>query len=172
MIFIDLDDTAADFVGYVNRAFGTSYKIGEGVSQEVWNEIRSHHQRIFADLEPNHDFTPIFDRIIESVGVDNVAFLTAIPHPDPKSHWPHAPMDKINWVAMYCEQRYVQVPAFIGPYAQDKHKHCEIGDILIDDNMTNCTQWENAGGIAHMYRTAHECHAFLDQHLPAVRRVA
>jgi hypothetical protein len=172
MFFIDLDDTAADFIGYVNKAFGTSYKIGEGVSQEVWSDIRSNHQRIFADLEPNLEFIPIFDRIADHVGVANMAFLTALPHPDPKSTWPYAPMDKINWAAAYCEQRYAQIPAFLGPYAHDKYKHCEVGDVLIDDNVTNCFEWEKAGGIAHLYRTAEECHAFLDEHFIDLRKVA
>jgi len=104
--------------------------------------------------------------------VDNVAFLTALPHPDPKSAWPYAPMDKINWVAEYCAKRYVSVPVFLGPYAHDKYKHCEIGDILIDDNLTNCTQWETAGGSAHVYRTAKGCHEFLDYHLIDLGKLA
>lgn len=164
MIYIDLDDVTADFIGYVNKALGTNYPIGVGVSQADWLTIRDSHNRIFADLEPSADFVQIFRRIVETVGPNNAAFLTALPHPDPHCTWAYAPMDKVGWVTQYCIDNGPEyaIPIFLGPYAHDKYKHCEVGDMLIDDNATNCAEWEAAGGIAHLYRTAADCQLFLD----------
>jgi hypothetical protein len=35
-----------------------------------------------------------------------------------------------------------------GPYSKDKHMHCQPGDILIDDRLSNVEEWRTAGGIA------------------------
>lgn len=165
MIFIDLDDVTADFMGYLNKALGRSYAVGDKVTQEDWDEIRTYHQRIFHDLEPNKEFIPLFQRICYNANRSDIAFLTALPHPDHLSTWAYAPMDKINWVREYCGdviRMKWHPPVFLGPYAHDKYKHCEIGDVLIDDNATNCADWERAGGIAHLYRNANDCQQFLD----------
>jgi hypothetical protein len=74
----------------------------------------------------------------------------------------------MRWVDNYILRELsgkANIPVFFGPYAYDKHKHCEIGDILIDDRQSNCEEWEAAGGIAHMYRNPDDCIAFLKDHV-------
>ena len=166
MLYIDLDDVTADFVGYVNTALGTNYKVGELMSDSDWANLRQDHQRIFHDILPNAEFIPVFQRIVASVFHTDVAFLTALPI-DNRSQWQHATIDKVRWVDQYLAQHSpgVDVPVFFGPYAHDKHKHCEVGDILIDDKRSNCEEWEAAGGIAHLYRNTEDCISFLKANL-------
>lgn len=167
MIYIDLDDVTADFIGYVNRALGANYNVGELMTDSDWADLRQDHQQMFIDLEPNAAFTPILSKLIDVVPRGELAFLTALPCDD-KSTWPHAPLLKVRWVDNYLTrelQGKADIPVFFGPYAHDKHKHCKIGDILIDDRRSNCDEWEAAGGIAHVYRNSKDCIVFLKDHV-------
>ena len=167
-IYLDLDDVTADWVGYVNAALNTHYQPSQTLAWADWIELRTHHQHMYGDLLPNQSFIPIFRRLVDSQpnGGYALAFLTALPHEDaPK--WPYAPLEKIRWVDRYLidTNTKVDVPVFLGPYAHDKAKHCRPGDILIDDKQSNCTEWEAAGGIAHVYKNADDCMTFLEENV-------
>ncbi len=166
MLYIDLDDVAANFTGYVNNALGTNYNVGELMTDCDWAELRQDHQHMFLDLEPNVAFIPIFERIIATVAPQDIAFLSALPCDD-RSCWQYAAMHKIRWVDNYLSEygNGIQIPLFFGPYAHDKHKHCEVGDILIDDKRSNCEEWTAAGGVAHIYRNAEDCIVFLEDNI-------
>ena len=146
MIYLDLDDVCADLTGYVNRAFGINKEVGEPISKEHWVELARYHPRLFKDLDFNEPFRKFYQEILEYAGEKNIAFLTAIPY---HSNFHYAIMDKVDWVR---EQLTVKHPIFFGPYSQDKQFHCKPGDILIDDSIKNCTQWESRGGKAIIYR--------------------
>lgn len=171
MIYIDLDDVTADFMGYVNTALGANYNVGELMTDSDWADLRQSHQSMFVDLEPNVAFIPIIKQLIEVVPHNELAFLTALPCDD-KSPWPLASLHKVRWVDAYLKHQCdgkADIPIFFGPYAHDKHKHCEIGDILIDDRRSNCEEWEAAGGIAHVYRNPKDCIVFLKDHVEGFR---
>jgi hypothetical protein len=68
-------------------------------------------------------------------------FLTAVPHYN-DVHW--AFWDKMLWA----QERYPDIPVHFGPYSQDKQKHCQPGDILVDDRPDNCENWIRVGGVA------------------------
>ena len=144
-IYFDLDDVAADFVGYVNKVSNTTYRIGEIMSDSEWAELRVNHQRLFADLEMVWSTKNVITTLC--IQKYNVAFLTALPF-DGLHPWKYAPIDKLEWVKLY----YPKVPCFFGPYSHDKKNYCQPGDILIDDKESNCEEWKAAGGISHLYR--------------------
>ena len=68
--------------------------------------------------------------------------------------------DKVCWA----QEHFPGIPVFLGPYSQDKWQHCRPGDILIDDRTSNCTEWENAGGHSHIYKSWVSCKVWLDEH--------
>jgi hypothetical protein len=60
-----------------------------------------------------------------------------------------------------------------GPYAEDKQRHCTPGDILIDDKLSNCEQWQAQGGWAIHYPAGDaggDCEAQLAQRLEQLIR--
>ena len=67
-------------------------------------------------------------------------FLTAVPHYN-DIHW--AFYDKVLWAL----DNYPDIPVHFGPFAADKQRHCQPGDILVDDRQDNCQHWAAAGGI-------------------------
>ena len=73
--------------------------------------------------------------------------LTAIPR---RTSVPTAEADKRWWCNAMKDEVFggEQPEVLIGPYSRDKQDHCNPGDILIDDRMSNITEWSNAGGIA------------------------
>lgn len=167
MIYIDLDDVAADYTGYVNRVLGTNYQVGDLKSAHHWKELCHNHQHMFMDLEPNQEFIPILHKIVGQVGESNVAFLTALPY-DEQYMWQYAPYHKVQWVLNYLAPMGYSIPVFFGPFAHDKYRHYNDGDILIDDQHQNCEQWISAGGTAHVYTNAANCHSFLLEHLSTI----
>ena len=68
-------------------------------------------------------------------------FLTAVPKGNDVK-W--AFYDKVNWATTH----YPDIPVMFGPYSHDKHVHCKLGDVLIDDRTSNCEEWRHAGGVA------------------------
>ena len=63
--------------------------------------------------------------------------------------------DKIEWVSTHLHMTGPKV--HIVAYPQDKQKLCKKGDVLIDDNTKNCSEWINAGGTAIIYKDAESC---------------
>lgn len=142
-LFWDLDDVLADFTGYVNYVHKTNYKVGDMMKYSEWEELRVNHQRMFASLKPKPTMSIAYDlgRKFDS------AILTALPVDD-HSPWSYAAHDKFTWVHRVCPQ----FPMFVGPYAHQKHRHCQPGDLLVDDKESNCIEWEAADGKAFLFR--------------------
>ena len=62
--------------------------------------------------------------------------------------------DKLEWVEHNLHMTGPKV--VICNYPQDKQKHCRPGDILVDDNTKNCSEWINAGGVAVIHHNAEQ----------------
>jgi 5'(3')-deoxyribonucleotidase len=71
----------------------------------------------------------------------NLRFLTAVPR---KDDMPWAFYDKVLWAL----DHFPDIPVHFGPHSVDKWRHCQPGDILVDDRLDNCTAWGTAGGRA------------------------
>ena len=159
-IYFDLDDVSADFSGYVNRALGTNYHVGETLRLADWEELRRSHGRLFRDLDIIEGTWNVIQLLESSQKLHEIAFLTALPF-DGQHPWQYAPQDKIEWV----QKNFPDTPCFLGPYAHNKYFHCKPGDILVDDKLSNCEEWESAGGVAHLFKTPEVLLDFLNDNL-------
>jgi hypothetical protein len=138
----------------------------ERVSDEDWNKVKA-KKRFYRDLPLKtgaHELVAYCrDAVVQGLATD-LFFLTALPH---GNDVPFAVYDKVHWADRY----FPGIPMLIGPYSGDKWRHCTPGDILIDDRVSNCTEWRSAGGLSHIYKTWEECEPWLEQILnhPNVR---
>jgi hypothetical protein len=80
---------------------------------------------------------------------------------------PFAAYDKVLWAT----ERFERIPVLFGPFSHDKWRHCQPGDILIDDRTSNCEEWTRAGGQAHIYRTWEGCQPWLQQILNPIHKL-
>lgn len=159
-IYLDMDDVVADWTGYANTFFDTPGRTAqEYLPDEEWATLKT-QQRMYRDLEVKAGARELVDTCIQysrDTGT-GVFFLTALPHDD---SFPYAAYDKVNWAARH----FWELVVFFGPYAKDKYKFCEPGDILIDDRQVNCDAWIAAGGRAHVYTTWENCQPWLQEQL-------
>jgi hypothetical protein len=156
-IYLDCDDVVADFKGYAQKVLKKKLDVDERLPQCDW-DILKNHTRIYRDLPVKTGAEELVHWCQEWCLQKNAGlfFLTALPK---NNDIPYAVYDKVNWA----RKHFRGIPLFIGPYSYDKWKHCERGDILIDDRNSNCREWEDAGGLAHIYRNWPECHEWLVQ---------
>ena len=141
-LYLDMDGVIADFDEYATRVFGTLPGTHGIYPDEQWNKI-AENKRLYRDLKK----TSYADRIVEEckdlalIKGWNFIFLTAVPKGNDVK-W--AFYDKIVWAQTY----YPGIPVHFGPYSFDKWRHCQPGDILLDDRPSNIEEWRVAGGIA------------------------
>ena len=140
-LYIDMDGVVADFDEYAGRTLGVPPS--EGIySDDIWQQLAT-NTRLYRDLNK----TKYADRLIEEC-LDlaltkeyDILFLTAVPKGN-DIKW--AFYDKVIWAQKY----YPNIPVHFGPYSVDKWHHCQLGDILIDDRVSNIEEWRAAGGVA------------------------
>jgi 5'(3')-deoxyribonucleotidase len=136
-----MDGVVADFDEYAYRTLGVPPSQGV-YPDDIWQQLAK-NPRIYRDLVK----TPYADKLVEecrdfalTYGYD-LYFLTAVPKANDVS-W--AFYDKVLWAQQY----FPDIAVMFGPYSKDKHQHCQTGDILIDDRISNIDEWRAAGGIA------------------------
>jgi len=78
-----------------------------------------------------------------------IGVLTAVPK---YGRVPMAKQHKKEWIKKYFPELLSNFN--IGPWAEDKYKHCQYGDILIDDQKRNIDQWNAAGGFGILHTSA------------------
>jgi hypothetical protein len=158
IIYLDLDDVCADWMQSARAIVNRSWEYGERIPDEEWNKVRA-KKRFYRDLplkDNAHDLVNYCKTAVAQGLVDDLFFLTALPHGNDAQF---AVYDKVHW----CDQHFPGIPMFIGPFSHDKWQHCRPGDILIDDRVSNCEEWQRAGGHAHIYRNWQECKPWLEQ---------
>lgn len=144
-VYLDMDDVIADFKAYAISVLRKKSE-DERWAYEEWTRLRD-NPRLYREL----DKTPEADTIVEACKAKcqennwNLMFLTAVPKGNDVK-W--AFYDKVHWAAKH----YPDIPVMFGPYSHDKHVHCKLGDVLIDDRTSNCEEWRHAGGIAIQHR--------------------
>ena len=135
-VVADFDQAAEQFIGRPRKTTTDRWQ------QADWERIRT-NQHWFLDLPkmPHADqLVDLARRYRDELGWQ-LLFLTAIPkHND----FPWAFWDKIKWASCF----YPDIAVHFGPYSDDKQQHCKIGDILVDDRLTNCEQWTEKLGKA------------------------
>jgi hypothetical protein len=158
-IYIDMDDVVADFNAYARSVLNKSQE-SEKWPEAEWQRLKD-NPRMYRDLpvkDNAHDLVNwlLNARIKHSSIIEDVKFLTAVPKNN-DVHW--AFYDKVRWAQLH----FPQVPVMFGPFSKDKQVHCRPGDILIDDRLSNCTEWRDRGGLAHQYRAWPECKQWLEE---------
>ena len=158
IIFLDMDDVVADWHTSAQNFLEMKWdKDGERIPQEDWDRIKmdSHFYRDLPLKENAHDLVNYCRRAVVEGYADELRFLSALPRNNDMT-W--AIWDKVCWA----QEHFPGVAVFLGPYSQDKWQHCKPGDILIDDRTSNCLEWQNAGGLSHIYKTWAPCKEWLD----------
>jgi 5'(3')-deoxyribonucleotidase len=136
-----MDGVIADFNEYAYRTLGVPPSQGI-YPNDIWQQLAK-NSRIYRDLIKTH----YADRLVAEckdftlTKEYNLYFLTAVPKGN-DVHW--AFYDKVLWASKY----FPNIAVMFGPYSKDKHMHCQPGDILIDDRLSNVEEWRTAGGIA------------------------
>jgi hypothetical protein len=161
IIYLDMDDVVADWRTAAEEFLQLKFPNGDQWSRipdDKWAELKR-NSRFYRDLpikDSAHDLVNYCRDAVAAGLADDLRFLTALPHND---DMPYASYDKVLWAI----ERFERIPVLFGPYSKDKWRHCQPGDILIDDRTSNCMEWENAGGHAHIYRTWEGCKPWLTQ---------
>ena len=140
-LYLDMDGVIADFDEYAARTLGIPPSSGI-YPEEVWYKLAS-NTRLYRDLIK----TPYADQLVDeckdlaATKEYNLLFLTAVPKGNDVK-W--AFYDKVVWAQNY----FPDIPVHFGPFSKNKWQHCQPGDILIDDRLSNIEEWRVAGGIA------------------------
>jgi len=158
-----MDDVVADWHEAAQTFLRLRWnKDHERIPNDDWERIKR-NARFYRDLplkENAHDLVQYCQDAVSNGLADSLAFLSAIPRNN-DMQW--AIQDKVWWA----HEHFPNIPVFLGPYSHDKQHHCRPGDILIDDRTSNCTEWQAAGGLSHIYKNWPDCKVWLDSVLQA-----
>ena len=144
-LYLDMDGVVADFNEYAFRVHGFDFAVE--YPDELWNQI-AQNPRLYRDIKK----TPYADDLVNhcreftNKNKIDLYFLTAVPKSN-RLHW--AFYDKVEWARTY----FSDIPVHFGPFSNNKWMHCTPGDILIDDRISNITEWTKSGGIAILHET-------------------
>lgn len=142
-IYVDLDGVLADFDSSAEVQLGTDniykYEFIWG-PEKFWTEMNKDPD-FFRYLGQKEDARKLWEAIEH---LDPV-ILTALP----KTNGERVDKQKRAWVGENFPGTEV-----ITCVTKDKPKHCNPGDILIDDRAVNRDAWMKAGGIYLVHTTA------------------
>ena len=165
-LYLDMDGVLADFDKYYTKITGmTVAEARQMQTEEFWTALGDAKFNIYEELEPMPDAYDLVDGVLRRSRDGNytVGILTAIPK---HGKIPMAAQHKREWIS-----RLFPLLSFhfnIGPWAQDKQKHCLNNDILIDDSHLNIPQWTEAGGHGILHVSAEDSLKQLDQILETI----
>lgn len=141
IIYNDMDGVYVDMDMFIKTQLSPAARGNDAI---MWPELQA-IPNVYQKMKP----TPYARKLWQAVMATGLArkMLTAIPR---VTSIPSAEADKNAWVDAYKDKVFCgeRPPVLIGPYSKDKWKHCQSGDILIDDRADNCAAWETAGGLA------------------------
>ena len=158
-IYLDMDDVVADWHTAAQDFLKMRWNkdTNERIPQADWERVKqdSHFYRNLP-LKPGAvELVQHCRDAVASGRADGLFFLTALPH---DYSMPYAASDKVWWA----HEHFPDITVFLGPFSHDKWRHCTPGDILIDDRTSNCEEWIQRGGHAHIYRTWEGCRPWLE----------
>ena len=155
-----MDDVVADWRTAAEDFLKLKFPNGDQwarIPDDKWQELKR-NSRFYRNLpikEGAFELVDICRNLVVDGLADDLRFLTALPH---NNDMQYAAYDKVLWAT----ERFERIPVLFGPYSNDKYKHCQPGDILIDDRTSNCEEWIRAGGHAHIYRNWPDCRKWLE----------
>jgi len=147
-IYLDMDGVLADFNTAARLHFNASREEQAAADaagrwpRERWSTIReqTNFYRTLPKMPQADELVALARRLRDELGWE-LRVLTAIPH---NNDMPEVFQDKFDWMGEY----YPDIRVHFGPYSADKQHHARPGDILVDDRVSNCTEWAAAHGIA------------------------
>lgn len=155
-LYLDMDGVVADFDEYAMRTLGVPPS-GGIYTDDIWKQLAA-NPRIYRELKK----TPYADALVEysrqfckSNYQWELKFLTAVPK---GNDVPWAFYDKMTWALFF----FPDIPVMFGPFSKDKHRHCQPGDILIDDRRSNIEEWQAAGGMGILHTSFENTKDHLD----------
>ena len=159
-IYLDMDDVVADWIAHAQNLLNMRWddKAGERIPQSDWDRLKdnAHFYRTLPLKAGAKELVDYCRELTQSTG-GHLRFLTALPH---DYSVPLAASDKVFWA----QEHFPDVPVTLGPFSHDKWRHCKNPtDILIDDRVSNCSEWIAAGGQAHIYRDWPTCRAWFQE---------
>ena len=159
-IYLDMDDVVADWMAHAQDFLKMRWdnKTDERIPQLDWNKLKndSHFYRSLPLKAGAHELVDYCRNLTQRTN-GTLQFLTALPH---DYSMPFAVSDKVFWA----QEHFADVPVTIGPFSFDKWRHCKNStDILIDDRTSNCNEWIDAGGMAHIYRDWPTCYTWFEE---------
>lgn len=139
-IYLDMDGVFVDFDTHFEALHGRHPKeVGE---ENFWKVFDTKRDGFFRDCLPFEGHLQFLHEVLDVAdhfGYE-VEMLTALPR---RSTHPTALQEKQDWLYLHGMS---DIKMNVGPYAIDKQKWCNPGDILIDDKDLNIIQWRNKGG--------------------------
>jgi hypothetical protein len=142
-IYCDLDGVLFDFDTRLKEIFNNNIPTDKEV---LWNKLKQ-YPNLYDELRP-YDLSVMFMDFVTELCIEynyHLCILTAIPRRDTI---PLAEEHKRESVKRYFDN----IDFKIGPYAKDKQKHYQPGDILIDDKESNILEWQAKGGNAILHK--------------------
>ena len=147
-IYLDMDDVVADWMPAARAIVNRNWNYGERIPEHDWAKVKA-KQRFYRDLpiKPGaHELVQYCRDAVTNRQAEGLFFLTALPH---DYSVPYASQDKVWWA----HERFPNIPVFFGPFSYDKWKHCNPGDVLIDDRTSNCDEWTKVGAVSYTHLT-------------------
>jgi hypothetical protein len=159
-IYLDMDDVVADWMAHAQDFLKMRWdnKTDERIPQADWNKLKSdsHFYRSLPLKAGAHELVDYCRNLTQRTN-GTLQFLTALPH---DYSMPFAASDKVFWA----QEHFPDVLVTLGPFSHDKWRHCKNPtDILIDDRTSNCNEWIDAGGLAHIYRDWPTCYTWFEE---------
>lgn len=149
-LLLDMDGVVADFNSKCFEWIGCTLDDFAN-SQEAWAALGDRKLDMYIKLDPMQDAHKLVYACISLASLYKleIGVLTAVPK---YGRVPMAKQHKKEWITKYFPELLSNFN--IGPWAEDKYKHCQYGDILIDDQKRNIDQWNAAGGFGILHTSA------------------
>lgn len=144
-VLADFERGAAEVLGMPVEAFQKRYNPGK-----FWQKLATAPD-FYANLPPLPDAYRLFDAVKHL----NPIILTGLP----RGNW--AAPQKERWAAEHFPGTRI-----ITCMAVDKRRHCQEGDVLVDDTLKHRHLWEGAGGIFIHHKDAETSLSELSQYFP------
>lgn len=130
-VFVDMDGVLADFDTHYEALFGE--KPDRILDNVKWNQVRQ-SKDFYLNIPPMEDMQLLWGYLSAKFG--KLIVLTGIP-----SSVAEAADNKTAWV-----RKHLGDTEIICCLSKDKYRHCQPGDMLIDDWEKYRHLWEGAGG--------------------------
>lgn len=158
-VYLDMDGVVADWHQAAQEFLDLRWaEHGDRIPRDQWNRIKA-HSRFYLDLPVKDGAVELVKRcqqLLAEEKIESLQFLSALPQ---QNDMPYAAQDKVWWA----HRHFPGIPVFLGPYSHDKWRHCQPGDILIDDRYSNCEEWQGVQGLAYRYDNWPNCEKWLNQ---------